>query len=155
MTIRFGLCKSFCAAESLVLLEYLISLEACMIQHSRNCQGPGLLRNQSYFCHGPRNNVKPSIRKINQEVKLNQDEKKNAVCTRYEDSQGSGENVYHRESEPRRGSVLFLSRGQVTIAVPRNPLYLNAPFKSRNFRAVLTEIRDDLTCMTPSDEGGR
>ena len=25
MTIHFGLCKSFCAAEGLVLLEYLIS----------------------------------------------------------------------------------------------------------------------------------
>jgi hypothetical protein len=74
MTIHFGLCKSFCAAEGLVLLEYLISLG--MIQHSRNCQGPGLLRNQSYFCRGPRNNVKPNIRKLNREEKLNQDEKK-------------------------------------------------------------------------------
>jgi hypothetical protein len=81
--------------------------------------------------------------------------KKKVVCTRYEDSQGSGEKVFHRESEPMRGSVLVLTRGQFTIAVKRNPLYLNAPFEGRNFRAVPTEIRDNLACMTPSDDSGR
>ena len=123
-----------------------------MIQHPRNCQSPGLVRNQSYFCHGPRINVKPNIRKLNQEEKV-----KPKKCSMHSVriSDGSSGNVYHRESEPRRGRVLVVGRGQFTIAVQRNPLYLNAPFKGRNFRTVPTEIRDDLTCMTPSDESGR
>ena len=62
MTIHFGLCKYFCAAECLVLLEFFNFPEG-VNQHPRNCQGPGFLRKVIlYFCHGPRKNVKRNIR---------------------------------------------------------------------------------------------
>jgi hypothetical protein len=116
-----------------------------MNQHPRNCEGPGFLRNQSYFCHGPRNNVKPNIRKLNQEERLNQDEKKKMQYALGTKIQRVPVRMFTTtESEPRKYSVLVLSRGQwgqwvqFTIAVLRNPLCLYAPFKGRNFRAVPT-----------------